>query len=349
MAVLICDISFGATHPQIIKLMTEKKQKVAQLEQCAKKVTGFKIAGISTLGLTAVGVGGNIALASKNKKLDTEIENTQSSIEKEEKKLADINAKIAAARTEQNKVTNVTINNEQPVKTVNSDNGKFVLYCKEAALCEFQGGNIPQHQQSCSQDFDLTPGNPIFVKFDQPEECYKKLGAMQKHTGLCDYESYVFTTELDSNGHATAKGRSEGGYLFFCRGDGQIIRAYEASVSYDEKKCTSSYGKWNNGVCQCASKLVLTDGECLCPQGSEFKYPIKDPWTSSNAGPCDTWWLTSDEIAGSACYGTGGRLLTDGTCSCPSTMDLDKGKKYCNCKPGLKYIDPSRKSEGCGK
>ena len=40
--------SFGATNPQITRLLQQKKQKMAQLEQCAKKVNGFKIAGIST-------------------------------------------------------------------------------------------------------------------------------------------------------------------------------------------------------------------------------------------------------------------------------------------------------------
>ena len=90
--------SFGAKNPQIIKLIRQKQQKVVQLEQCAKKVNGFKIAGISTLGVTAVGIGGNIALASKNKKLDTEINSTKTKIETEKEKLAKKNDEIAAEK-----------------------------------------------------------------------------------------------------------------------------------------------------------------------------------------------------------------------------------------------------------
>ena len=97
-----CDVlcvlpSFGATNPQIARLIKEKQQKYAQLEQCTKKVNGFKIAGISTLGLTAVGIGGNVALASKNKQLDKEINGSdglKAKIKKEQEKLGKLNEKI---------------------------------------------------------------------------------------------------------------------------------------------------------------------------------------------------------------------------------------------------------------
>ena len=91
---------FGA-NPQIVKLLREKQQKYARLEQCTKKVNGFKIAGISTLGLTAAGIGGNIALASKNKQLDKEINGSdglKAKIEKEEEKLAKTNDEIATEK-----------------------------------------------------------------------------------------------------------------------------------------------------------------------------------------------------------------------------------------------------------
>ena len=93
--------SFGATNPQITKLIKEKQQKYAQLEECSKKVNGFKIAGISTLGLTAVGIGGNIALASKNKQLDKKINGEsglRSQLTKEQEKLEKKNAEISAEK-----------------------------------------------------------------------------------------------------------------------------------------------------------------------------------------------------------------------------------------------------------
>ncbi len=103
LSILCAMPSFGATNSQITRLLQQKKQKMAQLEQCAQKVKGFKIAGISTLGLTAVGVGGNIALASKNKSLERDIDSTQTQIESEKEKLEKINADIAAEELKQAK------------------------------------------------------------------------------------------------------------------------------------------------------------------------------------------------------------------------------------------------------
>ena len=103
LSILCAMPSFGATNSQITRLLQQKKQKMAQLEQCAQKVKGFKIAGISTLGLTAVGVGGNIALASKNKSLERDIDSTQTQIESEKGKLEKIQADIAAEELKQAK------------------------------------------------------------------------------------------------------------------------------------------------------------------------------------------------------------------------------------------------------
>ena len=96
--VALCAVAgnaFGVTNPAITKLINEKQQKMEQLEQCAKKVTGFKIAGISTLGLTAVGIGGNVALASKQKGLDTQISKVQTDLDAQKTELANINSQIA--------------------------------------------------------------------------------------------------------------------------------------------------------------------------------------------------------------------------------------------------------------
>ncbi|MCR4917500.1 MAG: hypothetical protein K5912_00975 [Alphaproteobacteria bacterium] len=57
--------SSGYTNPTINQLIAEKQRKVEQLEKCSKKVKGFKIAGISTIGLTTAGIAGNIVLSKK--------------------------------------------------------------------------------------------------------------------------------------------------------------------------------------------------------------------------------------------------------------------------------------------
>ena len=50
---------------EIEKLTRERDEKYAALQECAKNVKGFKIAGITTLAATGVGVYANIRLAQK--------------------------------------------------------------------------------------------------------------------------------------------------------------------------------------------------------------------------------------------------------------------------------------------
>lgn len=71
-----------AENPRITKLMREKQAKMEQLEKCMGSSKGLKIAGISTLGLTAVGVAGNIAEAKVIQDYNDKIESTDKNIEK---------------------------------------------------------------------------------------------------------------------------------------------------------------------------------------------------------------------------------------------------------------------------
>ena len=66
-------ICFGASA-RYTQLVREKQRKMAELEKCMGATNGLKIAGLSTLGLTAVGVAGNVAEAQKIKELDDYIE-----------------------------------------------------------------------------------------------------------------------------------------------------------------------------------------------------------------------------------------------------------------------------------
>ena len=66
--------SADLNNPEIQKLIAEKQQKIAALEECGKKVKGFKIAGISTIGLTTVGTIGNIALSNKREDVSNQLQ-----------------------------------------------------------------------------------------------------------------------------------------------------------------------------------------------------------------------------------------------------------------------------------
>ncbi|MBR5904702.1 MAG: hypothetical protein IKZ49_04185 [Alphaproteobacteria bacterium] len=94
-----------AENPQITRLMREKQAKMEQLEKCMGSTKGLKIAGISTLGLTAVGVAGNIAEASAIKKYDSQIEATDNKIEKTQNEINEKRDKIA--REEEEKANSI--------------------------------------------------------------------------------------------------------------------------------------------------------------------------------------------------------------------------------------------------
>ena len=68
-------VAFGnALDDRISALIAEKQDILAQLEECQKSNKGFKIAGLATLGVSAIGVGVNIGEAVKIKDYDRQIE-----------------------------------------------------------------------------------------------------------------------------------------------------------------------------------------------------------------------------------------------------------------------------------
>lgn len=84
--------------PQIQSLLDEKQQKIEQLEKCEGKKQGWMIAGISTIGLTAVGVVGNVVLANKSKNIDSAINSEKSLLNDAQQELNEINDKIIAEK-----------------------------------------------------------------------------------------------------------------------------------------------------------------------------------------------------------------------------------------------------------
>lgn len=85
---------------RINKLVQEKQRKMEELEKCMGSTKGLKIAGISTLGLTAVGVAGNVIEAKKIKEYDDKIESTEKSIAKTQKQIEKARADLAKQQAE---------------------------------------------------------------------------------------------------------------------------------------------------------------------------------------------------------------------------------------------------------
>ena len=131
MVAILPNICFGVSN-HYTQLVREKQRKMAELEKCMGSTQGLKIAGLSTIGLTAVGVSANISEAKKIEeyddaieKKDKDIETIQKVIEEEEEKAA----KLEKQRQESKKAIanssfaiNCRISGGTPIKKDDKDN-----------------------------------------------------------------------------------------------------------------------------------------------------------------------------------------------------------------------------------
>ena len=101
-AVIAPNICFGASA-SYTQLVREKQRKMEELEKCMGSSKGLKIAGISTIGLTAVGVAGNIAEAQKLQEYDEAIDKKNKDIETKQKAIVAEQEKIKEIEAEKKK------------------------------------------------------------------------------------------------------------------------------------------------------------------------------------------------------------------------------------------------------
>jgi hypothetical protein len=107
-------------NDRIYKLIQEKQQKMEKLEKCQGTTKNLKIAGISTLGITAVGIGANIAEA-------VVLDKTKDQV-KDAKVARDAELKIK----------------EDRIQREEQDHQLFVN------LCNSFGGNLLENQTACN-------------------------------------------------------------------------------------------------------------------------------------------------------------------------------------------------------
>ena len=108
--------AFGYINPEIIDLISEKQRKLDQLEQCSQKTKGFKIAGVSTIGLTAVGIAGNVALSNEREDVLQKLSNAKNTLAKQqaEQRQAEIDAaaKAAVADARAQEIASIKLNTD---------------------------------------------------------------------------------------------------------------------------------------------------------------------------------------------------------------------------------------------
>ena len=109
------------------QLVREKQRKIEELEKCMGATKGLKIAGISTLGLTAVGVAGNIAEAQKRDSYETDMKSLDKKITKLDGEITEETEKREAIkRKAELREEVIDITDKEIQKTIESD--KFQEY-----------------------------------------------------------------------------------------------------------------------------------------------------------------------------------------------------------------------------
>lgn len=141
-------ITFGASA-RYTQLVREKQRKMEQLEKCMGASKGLKIAGVSTLGLTAVGVAGNIAEANIIKNNESAIAKTDKKIEQTKQEIAEKQAEIADKKAQEQKkvIASRTLKNvaEQDIAEINSLGGNIG---DKAIAHGYQPEQLPQNLSS---------------------------------------------------------------------------------------------------------------------------------------------------------------------------------------------------------
>ena len=93
-------MSYGE-NARIAELARQKQEKMERLQKCEGTTKALKIAGLSTIGLTAVGVVGNVVEAQKLQQYQSQSKSLDSGITKTKQEIADKKAEIAKKKQEE--------------------------------------------------------------------------------------------------------------------------------------------------------------------------------------------------------------------------------------------------------
>lgn len=88
-------------NARIAELTRQKQEKMERLQKCEGTTKALKIAGLSTIGLTAVGVVGNVVEAQKLQQYQSQSKSLDSGITKTKQEIADKEAEIAKKKQEE--------------------------------------------------------------------------------------------------------------------------------------------------------------------------------------------------------------------------------------------------------
>ncbi|MCL2331277.1 MAG: hypothetical protein FWC61_01900 [Proteobacteria bacterium] len=140
------DMQIQMVNSDIARLTAERDEKMARLQSCAKSVNGFKIAGITTLALTGVGIGINIAEHNTISKLNDQIDATKAEIaraEWEKAKQAEID-RLKQQLASQEKQRQQAINDERTGSMANAPKPGETIVAGQPCDAEYDWIGNPQ-------------------------------------------------------------------------------------------------------------------------------------------------------------------------------------------------------------
>ncbi|MBQ1997153.1 MAG: hypothetical protein II238_01755 [Alphaproteobacteria bacterium] len=245
---------------QISELTRQKQEKIKILEECQKSNKGFKIAGLTTLGVSTIGVGVNIgeAIMLKGQKSD---------IADKEKQLDELDSKISSTKiliaenntcgpsdcqgdgdTEAAKLNGagpVCISNVWAVKSCNSGFGGRLKKCKR------KGVEI-EYYDACTKDTSFDTCGSDICNNEDKETVENRLNGK---TAVC----------IQGNWAVKSCNSGFGGTLKKCKRKGVEIEYYDActkdaafdtcgSAECDESKQASKLAELNGAGALCVDK-----------------------------------------------------------------------------------------------
>lgn len=367
------NICFGA-GARYTQLVREKQRKMEELEKCMGSSKGLKIAGLSTIGLTAVGVAGNIAEAQKLQEYDDAIAKKNKDIEAKEKAIADEKEKIAKKQQDKSNPTPAPINENQQ-QCINRVNREFTVGIPSKYQDSYTGlkeklddlleetvdedGGIIWHGhrftckkgtkfKDCDGVDDFLQG--VFKAAVTDKECGTHLFNEIEEAKFLDSTDVAVDTFTDSNNNSD--GNSNG----------------NNNIEYNaEDKCDMTLGDWDDqfNTCFCPGLSIWDDSEgCIESEYEEIDlsdvsitssninnnndlatYKSGTPASGQgNGSVTKTTTNVSQETKKFKCEDSGGNWIGD-KCQCMDGFNVDYEGKCFRLLDGIVITAP-RKSDG---
>lgn len=304
---------------EIRGLMDEKERKMQELEKCDGKRKAFMIAGISTVGLTAVGVVGNVVLANKNKKLSEEINTKQSTLDSKQGTLNNLNNEINSTLLEN---ANIKWQPDGVIPTP--------VIPKPDVVINYDGYTL-----ACGSTTTL-----VFKTEDVNGTAFNRLDTECKNIG---------GTGLKEAGKDTANGTT----TYTCVDESNNQKCKEAVTPtpkkvYDNPTCQKPRVTFDNATDDADQIENIQDWCELQLQGNWTKISEQGGGVTYE---CKDSPVCQEMAERTSCENSGGTWNSrQKECDCDTarkSLVLRSGFKQCACRRDFVYIDDNDHSKGC--